>query len=139
MSVVGISGLRSIGVSDLLASLAVDEPQSDDGAADPDDGRQEAKRLVGFPPSAISSVSNAAPVERVTAAVRPTVDVVHQDAESGEPSKREEKVDRPVEEASRERQQPQKAEEDGKRGDYLDVDEATERLAGAATVVVQVL
>lgn len=77
----------------------MDEPETDEGAKDPDNGRQEAEGFIGFPASAVASVSNAAPIERVATTACSTVDVVHQDAERGKPSKREEKVDRPVEEA----------------------------------------
>lgn len=52
-------------------------------------------------------MSDSAPIESVAAAVCPTIHIVNQDAECREPGEREEKIDRPMEEAGCERQKPE--------------------------------
>lgn len=84
-------------------------------------------------------MSDSAPIESVAAAVCPTIHIVNQDAECREPGEREEKIDRPMEEAGCERQKPEESEKDGDGGDDFDIDEASQRRATAGSVVMEIL
>ncbi len=123
---------------DSLASFAVDEPESDKCAEDPNDGRQERKGLVGPPATTETPVCDTAPVEGVCTAASSVVDVVDQDGKGSEPGEGQEQVDRPVEETTGEGEQPEQGEEHGKAGDDLNVDETSQRPATAGLVVVEI-
>lgn len=98
------------------------EPYPHQGAGEPEDRAEEAKRLTRFPAIAFAPVHDAAPVEHAAAGMR--AEIVDQQAEDREPGRREDEIDGPVHEAAGEGEQPEEREEDGKAGGDFGVDEA---------------
>lgn len=113
-------------------SAAAGPPDAKHGRDEPADGRQEREGLVGLPGAAIvAAEAKAAPVEGSAAAA---AEPVHQETKDGEPGGRDDEVDRPVDEAAGEGEQPEDRQQDGDARDDLSVNEAAEcpgRLASA--------
>lgn len=111
--------LRSLSPSGSVAADPVDANQCRD---EPADGGQEGKGLVSLPRAAVvAPQADAAPVKGAAAAAAEPVD---QQAEDGEPGERDDEVDRPVDEATGEGEQPEEGQQDGEAGDDLGIDEA---------------
>ena len=121
------------------ASAAVVHPvDAQDGRDQPADGRQEAECNVGLPlVAAIIAVDvDAGPVKDVAArAVQP----VNEQAECDEPADGQHEVDRPVDEAAGEGEQPDYSEQDGQAGNDLGEDEAALVPGGGAVDGVEVV
>jgi hypothetical protein len=89
----------------------------------PTNSTQKAKSLGRLPLPAISAIRHAILIESATAAV--SVEPIDGQAEGGEPSRREDKIHRPIEDkVVGEGEAPQHGEDDGDAGDHLGVNEA---------------
>jgi len=117
----------------VATASATCNPDTEDSAGEPKDGREEAECDISFPFLARAFVGDVGPIEDATAVER--TDESNEKTKSNKPADGDEKIDGPVDEAAGEREEPEEGEEHGESGDGLSVDEA----AFGPGVVAQVL
>lgn len=99
---------------------ATDPEKADEGRGEPDDGGQEAESNVGLVATAgVTAGADVAPVKDGTATI---TDKVDEQTKGDEPEDAEEDVHGPVDEASREGEEPYQGEEKRQAGHHDGVD-----------------